>query len=93
VDVQQTTYLPIFILKSPAYMCLKEEPIFIQAQCILPPGLANEFGQMRILPFISKWAWDQFMWQQLPGLLHLMLQGINRKKNLYFLEDFCKKQQ
>lgn len=65
----------------------------MKSKCIFPPGLAAELGQMRILPFISKWVWDQFMWQQLPGLLHLVLLGIYRKKILYFSEDFCKKQQ
>jgi hypothetical protein len=45
---------------------------------------------MRILPFISNWAWDQFMWQQLPGLLHLVLQGIYRKKSSTFPKIFAK---
>ncbi len=40
--------------------------------------------------FISKWVWDQFMWQQLPGLLHLVLQGIYRKKISTFRKIFAK---
>ncbi len=71
-------------------MCLKEEPIFIQAQ-------------MHIFTRPCKWAWKNedssfylqvglgpFMWQQLPCLLHLVLQGIYRKKISTFWKIFAK---
>ncbi len=84
---------PNFYKKKPSiYVSERGTHFHSSPNAYFQQALQMSFGQMRILPFISKWAWDQLMWQQLPSILHPVLQGIYRKKNLYFQEDFCKKQ-